>query len=123
MGDYLPCPICGERSLAEITDHSCQQCSETYKFCLRHSEEADRAIAGRPSQAGDRPVAGWPTSRQLPAPAAGPWPGTSRAATSSSRPGRRARSSTTATGSVSPGSPAWLTAGTLRVGEQVRRLR
>lgn len=35
---------CGRRSLAEITQHSCGQCEETYRYCPDCSEELYRSL-------------------------------------------------------------------------------
>lgn len=30
---YPPCPSCGKRSLAAITEHICDICKEVYRLC------------------------------------------------------------------------------------------
>lgn len=33
--EYAPCPKCGARSLASLVDHICEECADTYAYCVR----------------------------------------------------------------------------------------
>lgn len=41
-GPYEPCPTCGQPSLAQIVDHSCEECADTSIYCPDCSAERAR---------------------------------------------------------------------------------
>ena len=34
QSSWRPCISCGEKSLAQLTEHSCKDCAEDYQYCL-----------------------------------------------------------------------------------------
>ena len=52
--NYPPCPLCGAASVAQMTDHSCPMCEDSYRYCVACGE-ARAAAEGDDEEEEDDP--------------------------------------------------------------------